>query len=63
MDKKNINNLANAKVKQNPSTNQLFDPNETTTPVLKARGATRVALGPGHSVRGLTPFKILDWAQ
>ena len=39
MVKENINNLANAKAKQNPSNNQLFDHNETITPVPNARGA------------------------
>ena len=53
MVKKNINNLANAKAKQNPRTNQLFDHNETTTPVHKARG-------PGPWVLRLTSFIDMD---
>jgi hypothetical protein len=37
--------------------------NETTTPAISARGARRVALGPGPWVRGLAPFSHIDWAQ
>jgi len=38
-------------------------PNETTTPVLSARGARRVALGSGPWVCGLARFIRLERAQ